>query len=109
MQPHNVYNTTNFLFMLVTVVVYSSTAYIPAIVLERPLYIRCCALFSQGCSTQLELMSCPSSPDMAGGPAAAVRHLNLQVMLTAQPVYATSMATSASPCIGSGTTGCISR
>ena len=34
------YNTTNFLFMLVTVVVYSSTAYIPAIVLERPLYIR---------------------------------------------------------------------
>ncbi len=50
MQPHNVYNTTNFLFMLVTVVVYSSTAYIPAIVLERPLYIRCHTLFSKGCS-----------------------------------------------------------
>ena len=36
----NVYNTTNFLFMLVTVIVYGSTAYIPAIILERPLYIR---------------------------------------------------------------------
>ena len=37
---NNVYNTTNFLFMLVTVIVYGSTAYIPAIILERPLYIR---------------------------------------------------------------------
>ncbi len=39
-RTNNVYNTTNLLFMLVTVIVYGSTAYIPAIILERPLYIR---------------------------------------------------------------------